>query len=127
MSRTEFWAWRAMLWGRSPYPADPSRANFDELCRRIVLEASRPGKVTLMRNQADMGANNNYWPALSRWAIMRHPWLAAQIHPKYRPELDEGAGLAQMRAWYRTVAGKPPRARSWMEAEARLRAEGGLD
>ena len=124
---TLFWAWRAYLWGTDAWPADPSRTNFDEACRRIVLEAQRPGRITVMRNQAAIGMNNNYWPAVSRWAVMRHPWLAAKIHPKRTEEMDGPQGLAQMRRWYRMLTGEAPKAGSWMEAEARLRAEGGVE
>ena len=123
----EFWAWRAYLWGSAPYPADPSRTNFDEACRRIVLEAQKPGKVLLMRNQATTGMNNNYWPAVSRWAVMRHPWLAAQVHPKWVDGLDGAEGLARMRQWYRMLTGEAPRANSWKEAVLRVEAEGGME
>lgn len=126
MSRTVFWAWRAYIWGTNPYPADPRRTNFDEACRRIVLEAQTPGKITVMRNQASIGMNNNYWPAVSRWAIMRHPWLAAKVNP-HPGELDSGQGLAEMRSWYRKLTGEAPKANSWMEAKAMLREEGGID
>lgn len=120
-----FWALRAFRWAREPWPADPSRTSFDEALRRIRAEAARPGRVTVMRNQATLGMNNNYWPAMSRWALMADPALAAKVRPRYVAALDDPPGKAQMRAWYRELTGEAPKAGGWEEAAAMAAAEGG--
>lgn len=125
MSAGVFWAWRAFLWAKAPWPAEPGSTRFDEALRRIRSEAGRPGRVTVMRNQASMGMSNNYWPAVSRWAVMADPALAKKVHPRYVADLDDAPGTAQMRAWYRQLTGERPKAGSWKEAAAMAAAEGG--
>ncbi|WP_421572385.1 hypothetical protein M1L65_07060 [Slackia exigua] len=129
MSAGVFWAWRAFLWAKAPWPAEPGSTRFDEALRRIRSEAGRPGRVTVMRNQASMGMNNNYWPAVSRWAVMADPALAKKVHPRYVADLDDAPGTAQMRAWYRQLTGERPKAGSWKEdaASAQVFDAPGLD
>lgn len=71
-----------------------------------------------MRNQQTMGMNNNYWPALSRLAIMHSPHLAKYIHPTCRPPLDGREGVELMNELYRRVVGRPPKVRDWTAARA---------
>lgn len=124
--RTVTWALKAAAWAEKPYPADPSITTFAAWMIRLTAEASVTKRCTIMRNQQTMGMNNNYWPALSRLAIMHSSHLAKYIHPTYRPPLDGREGVELMNELYRRVVGRPPKARSWMAA--RDAAErGGVD
>lgn len=117
MVSTTTWALQAAHWAIKPYPADPSINNFDAWFTRVLREARKPGKVTLMRNQISMGMNNNYWPCMSRLAIMRDPWLAHYIHPRHVIELDCPEGIDLLNKLYETITHAEPKVRDWQQAK----------
>ena len=63
------------------------------------------------------------WPAVSRWLVMRSPWLADLLHVPANAELDSDAGRARMRTLYAQVLGERPRHASGLHAVAWLEAQ----
>lgn len=115
-SSTVTWALKGAAWAKKPYPADPSITKFEAWLSRVNAEARVTGKCTIMRNQASMGMSNNYWPCLSRLAIMASPALADYIHPNHLQPLDDAEGVEMLNRLYRDVVGRPPKLRDWKNA-----------
>lgn len=111
------WAEEAVEWAKRPYPAVEGRTNYGQLLERVCAIASEPGKVRVMRNQAELGMNNNYWPCLSRLMIMDEPELVRWIEPRFCEALDRQAGIAMLQLMFQDVTGRRPRARSWRHAK----------
>lgn len=111
------WAEDAVEWAKQPYPAAEGRTNFDQLLEQVRGIADVPGKVRIMRNQAALGMNNNFWPCLSRLMIMADPDLVRWIEPRFCEALDRQAGIAMLQLMYQDVTGERPRARSWRHAK----------
>lgn len=114
--RTVTWALKAAAWAERPYPADPSITTFAAWMIRLTAEASVTKRCTIMRNQQAMGMSNNYWPALSRLAVMHSPHLAKYIHPAHRQPLDGREGVELMNELYRRLVGRSPKVRDWTAA-----------
>ena len=116
-------ALKAARWAVQPYPADPTKTRFEVLLERLNREANRPGKMTIMRNQASMGMNNNYWPCISRLVIMHTPGFAYYIHPRHVRELDSASGIAFLNRVYADVTHKTPTIANWKNAIKYMRGE----
>lgn len=115
---TLHWAEAAVRWAKQPYPAVPGRTNYAQLLEQVCASiANNPGKVRLMRNQAAMGMNNNYWPALSRLMIMDEPELVNWIKPSHSEQLDCQAGIAMMQIYFGSITNRRAKARSWKHAK----------
>lgn len=113
-----YWAYRACEWGAEPCPADERYTNFEMLLHKVqLLLAAEPWRQTVMRNQVRMAISNNFWPALSRWALMAEPSLAEVIHPRKVEELDDGE--VPMDELFIRMTGRLPEVFDWRRAAER--------
>ena len=107
----------AAKWALQPYSGNPDINNFEALERNVRRNMTTGHKTTIMRNQVQTGFNNNYWPALSRWLIMKNPALIKVIHPRKTNDLDDEAGRINMCTLYQSITNEEPKIRSWQAAK----------
>ena len=117
---SETYALEAVRWAKKPYPANPDTTNWEEWLRKLKQEAKRPHKQTIMRNQVTLGMNNNYWPTLSRFALMAEPQaLGSLINPRHISGLDSPAGIELLNELFVQVTGTTPKVYDWRNARKR--------
>jgi DNA phosphorothioation-dependent restriction protein DptG len=117
METTITHALKARTWAAKKNPAHPQYTNFEWLMQRI--EHERAYHMTIMRNQVHTGFDNNYWPTLSRLAIMQRPDLVRYIHPRDVPDLDDKDGARLLVSLYMDVTGRYPAISNWQQAKKR--------
>ncbi len=118
MSETH--ALEAARWAAQPYPAEPERTNWQVWIERVKQEARNPYKRTIMRNQVSLGMNNNYYPTLSRFAIMDEPdLLGSLIKPRHVVGLDSAAGIEMLNGLFEQATGHKPKIYDWKNAKRR--------
>ncbi|MEG2533648.1 MAG: hypothetical protein RSB04_11615 [Gordonibacter sp.] len=93
--------------------------NFTKLRLEVARVSGEPGRMLIMRNQAAIGMNNNYWPCLSRLLIMGDPWLVEYINPHYIEALDSPPAAAMLCLYYNRITGSRPKVSSWKVAKQR--------
>lgn len=113
------WALQAANWAKKPNPAHPECSNFEVFLDRLERESRRPHRITIMRNQASMGMSNNYWPTMSRLAIMAIPTLALYINPRHVRELDGDDGRDLLNMLYTEITDQEPAIHDWKAAKQR--------
>ena len=118
-SKSVTWARQAVNWAKSAYPANPDKTRFEAWMDKLYAAANNPYKMTIMRNQVTLGMNNNYWPCLSRLAIMNSPHLGKYIHPRKVEDLDNHEGLAMLRQLHVELVGSEPKLKNWRNATTR--------
>ncbi len=108
----------AVRWAMKPYPAEPEKTNWQVWIRLMKREALKPYKRTIMRNQVTLGMNNNYYPTLSRFALMHDPALfGSVINPRKIRALDCPFGRLTLCVLYQKVTGENPRITDWRNAK----------
>ncbi len=118
MSETH--ALEATRWASQPYPAEPKKTNYQVWIEKIKKEAINPYKRTIMRNQVSLGMNNNYYPTLSRFAIMDEPeLLGSLIKPRHVAGLDSEAGVEMLNELFVQATGHKPKIYDWHNARKR--------
>lgn len=109
-------ALQAANWAKQPNEREPQKTNFDVFIEKLEHEYFK--RVFLIkRNQVSIGMNNNYWPCLSRLALMYRPWLANKLKPRHTVELDSKEGIELLNKLYKDVTGKEPILRDWHSAK----------
>ena len=117
---SETHALEATRWACAAYPANPTRTNWEEWMSRIRREALNPYKQAIMRNQVTLGMNNNFWPTLSRFALMEEPNLLGDlISPRHVVGLDSPAGIEMLNELFVQVTGHKPKVYDWHNAQRR--------
>lgn len=115
MTNTLTNALQAAHWAIQPNVYNPEKTNFEVFLDKIDHEYSK--RVYLIkRNQISIGMSNNYWPCLSRLAIMACPWLAEKLKPRHIVQLDSEEGIEFLNKLYLDITGKQPIIYDWRNA-----------
>lgn len=90
--------------------------NWERLTSRVWRAYQDKSKRTIMRNQVQLGFDNNIWPVLSRLLIMDYPRMRRKIHPR-KAEVDNPNDIHRLAEAYREITGEEPAIDDWREAE----------
>ena len=112
----KYWS-KAIDWAKSPYRDDRDETNWEQFMHQLRIEANTGWRKTIMRSQVSRGMSNNFWPMLSRLAIMDTPYLAKYIHPRRVNDLDCTQGTTELIEAYMLITGHLPQCSDWQKAK----------